>query len=74
MLVFLVCAAAMLVFGLVMALLGRFRNRYLEPVFMFLGLAGIVMLCQPLTFVLYRYGFAVVLTAFVGYNVASRIK
>ncbi len=74
MLVFIVCAAALLVFGGGMALLGRFQRRYMEPAFMILGLVGILMLCQPLVFTLYRYGFAVLLTAFVGYNVASRIR
>ena len=49
-------------------------RKYIEPTFMTIMLLGIVALCQPMSFFLYRYGLTILLTGLVGFNVAIHLK
>lgn len=49
-------------------------RKYIEPIFMVIMLFGIVALCQPLSFSLYRYGLTILLTGLVGFNIAIHLK
>jgi hypothetical protein len=71
---FFISVGGCIVLSVVLALLGLFKRRILEPLFMAVGLIGIVILCQPLSFELYTAGFAVLLTGLVGFNVAIHMK
>jgi hypothetical protein len=71
---FFISVGACIVLAVVLALLGLFKRRILEPLFMAVGLIGIVILCQPVSFGLYTAGFAVLLTGLVGFNVAIHMK
>ena len=53
---------------------GNFRRAVLEPLFMWVELFGIVALCQPFFFWLYNWGFTILLTGTVGFNVAINLK
>ncbi len=50
------------------------QKKYLEPVFMAIMLFGILALCQPLLFQLYRHGFTILLTGTFGYIGAIHFK
>ena len=71
---FFISVGCCVVLTVVLALLGLFKRRILEPLFMAVGLVGIVILCQPASFELYTAGFAVLLTGMVGFNVAIHMK
>lgn len=71
---FLVAIGFVAVLLLVFWRLNMLRKRYLEPVFMVIMLIGIVFLCQPVVFKLYRIGFAVLLTGTFGYIGAIHFK
>jgi len=53
---------------------GNFRRAVLEPLFMWVALFGIVALCQPVFFWLYQWGFTILLTGTIGFNVAINLK
>ena len=67
----LVCCVVLVV---VLKQLNMLTRKYIEPIFMIIMLFGIVALCQPLSFFLYRYGFTILLTGLVGFNVAIHLK
>jgi len=46
----------------------------LERVAIVLILAGIVFLCQPFLFTLYRWGFPVLLVGTIGFIIISHVK
>ncbi len=71
---FFISLGCCLVLAVVFKLCGIFKRKYLEPLFLWLGVFGIVALCQPFFFGLYQVGYAILLTGMVGFNVASRIK
>lgn len=71
---FFISVGCCLVVSVVLVLLGLFKRRILEPLFMAVGLVGIVLLCQPVSFDLYTAGFATLLTGLVGFNVAIHMK
>jgi hypothetical protein len=71
---FFISVGCCLVLSVALALFGLFKRRILEPLFMFVGLAGIVLLCQWVSFALYTVGFATLLTGMVGFNVAIHMK
>ena len=49
-------------------------RKYIESTFMTIMLLGIVALCQPMSFFLYRYGLTILLTGLVGFNIAIHLK
>ncbi len=71
---FFISLGACIVLAVVFKICGIFTRKYLEPLFMVVGLLGIVILCQPVSFDLYTAGFAVLLTGMVGFNVAIHMK
>ncbi len=71
---FFISLGACIVLVAVFKLCGIFKRKYLEPLFMVVGLLGIVILCQPVSFKLYTAGFATLLTGMVGFNVAIHMK
>ena len=71
---FLISIACCIVLVIVLKKQGKLKRKYLEPIFMVVMLFGIFALCQPLSFFLYRYGFTVLLTGLVGFNVAIHMK
>ena len=62
------------VFSVVLGAFKLFKRKVLEPTFMIVALLGIVALCQPLFFWLYRVGFAILLTGTLGFIVAIHMK
>jgi len=48
--------------------------KYLEPIFMWLMVAGIVALCQPWSQTLHWYGVTITLFGLVGFSIFSKIK
>jgi hypothetical protein len=71
---FFISVGCCIVLAVVLVVLKLFKRRILEPLFMAVGLAGIVILCQPVSFELYTAGFATLLTGMVGFNVAIHMK
>jgi hypothetical protein len=71
---FFISVGCCLVLSVALALFGVFKRSVLEPLFMAVGLVGIVLLCQPFSFDLYTAGFATLLTGMVGFNVAIHMK
>jgi hypothetical protein len=71
---FFISVGCCIVLSAVLIIFKAFKRRILEPVFMGVGLMGIVILCQPVSFELYTAGFAVLLTGMVGFNVALHMK
>ncbi|MBU4292546.1 MAG: hypothetical protein KJ770_00650 [Actinobacteria bacterium] len=63
-----------LVIGLIFWRLKILKKQYLEPVFMWVMMAGIFMLCQPFYILLYTYGYAVLLTGTAGYIFSIHLK
>lgn len=53
----------------------KFLNKkYLEPIFMFLMLFGIVALIQPVSMWLYSHGFSILFPSTLGYILAIHLK
>ena len=71
---FLISLACCVVLMIVLKKLNKLTRKYVEPIFMVTMLLGIVALCQPLSFFLYRYGFTILLTGLVGFNIAIHLK
>jgi hypothetical protein len=71
---FLISLACCVVLLIVLKKLNKLTRKYVEPIFMVTMLLGIVALCQPLSFFLYRYGFTILLTGLVGFNIAIHLK
>jgi len=63
-----------LILGLIMWKAKKFKKRYLEPIFMWIMLFGIVALCQPLWQPLFQYGYPILLTGVAGYMVVTHIR
>ncbi len=63
-----------LILGLSMWKAGKFKQKNLEPIFMWIMLFGIFALCQPIWFSLYQYGFPILLTGAAGYTFVTHIK
>jgi len=70
----LVACAACLVLALILKRTGNFRRAVLEPLFMWVALFGILALCQPFFFWLYKWGFTILLAGTIGFNVAINMK
>ena len=70
-LISIVCCVVLLV---VLKKFNMLTRKYIEPVFMVIMLFGIIALCQPLSFFLYRYGLTILLTGLVGFNIAIHLK
>jgi type IV secretory pathway VirB2 component (pilin) len=49
-------------------------SRYLEPLFQWLMIIGIIALCQPWSMGLHSYGVTIILVGLVGFSVFSKIK
>jgi type IV secretory pathway VirB2 component (pilin) len=49
-------------------------SRYLEPLFQWLMIIGIIALCQPWSIGLHSYGVTIILIGLVGFSVFSKIK
>jgi hypothetical protein len=49
-------------------------SRYLEPLFQWLMIIGIIALCQPWSMGLHSYGVTIILIGLVGFSVFSKIK
>jgi hypothetical protein len=71
---FLISLACCVVLMIVLKKLNKLTRKYVEPIFMVTMLLGIVAICQPLSFFLYRYGFTILLTGLVGFNIAIHLK
>jgi hypothetical protein len=71
---FLISLACCVVLMIVLKKLNKLTRKYIEPIFMVTMLLGIVAICQPLSFFLYRYGFTILLTGLVGFNIAIHLK
>ena len=69
-----VALAFCLILGLIMWRDKKFKKRYLEPIFMWVMLFGIVALCQPLWQPLFQYGYPILLTGVAGYMVVTHIR
>ncbi len=69
-----VALAFCLVLGLIMWKANKFKQKYLEPIFMWVMLFGIFSLCQPLWQPLFQYGYPILLTGVAGYMVATHLK
>lgn len=69
-----VALAFCLILGLIMWRAKKFKKRYLEPIFMWVMLFGIVALCQPLWQPLFQYGYPILLTGVAGYMVVTHIR
>lgn len=52
----------------------RICVKYLEPIFMFTIIFGIIFLSQPWSEFLHRYGFTVTLIGLVGFIIFSHVK
>jgi len=74
MIAFVVCAASYLLIIVIFWKLKILRRQYLEPIFMWIMIFGIVALCQPMTFFLYQNGFAILSTGTLGYILAIHMK
>jgi len=74
MVVFVICIGFCLVLSLALWRLRRFNRRFLEPIFMWIAVFGILALCQPFFLALYNYGFAILLTGALGFIVAQHLK
>ena len=66
--------AVLAVVILVLVLTRRFSRRVLEPLFLWLALAGILCLFQPFSLAVFGKGFGILLIGFIGYNVAAHVK
>ena len=71
---FLISIVCCVVLIIVLKTLNMLTRKYIEPTFMVMMLLGIGALCQPLSFFLYRYGFTILLTGLVGFNIAIHLK
>ena len=71
---FLISLACCVVFVIALKKFNMLTRKYIEPTFMVLMLLGIVALCQPMSFFLYRYGLTILLTGLVGFNIAIHLK
>ena len=71
---FLISLVCCVVFVIVLKKFNMLTRKYIEPTFMVLMLLGIVALCQPMSFFLYRYGLTILLTGVVGFNIAIHLK
>jgi hypothetical protein len=71
---FLVSIACCVILLLVLKIRNMLTRKYIEPIFMIIMLFGIVALCQPMSFFLYRYGLTILLTGLVGFNIAIHLK
>ena len=71
---FLISIACCIILLFVLKKSKRLTRKYIEPIFMVIMLFGIVALCQPLSFFLYRYGLTILLTGLVGFNIAIHLK
>jgi hypothetical protein len=71
---FLISIAGCIVLVLVFKKFNMLNRKYLEPTFMIIMLLGIGALCQSLSFFLYRYGFTILLTGLVGFNISIHLK
>jgi hypothetical protein len=71
---FLISIACCIVLVIVFKKFNILKRKYLEPTFMVIMLLGIIALCQPLSFFLYRYGFTILLTGLVGFNISIHMK
>ncbi len=71
---FVISIACCIVLVIVFKKLNMLTRKYLEPTFMVIMLLGIVALCQPLSFFLYKYGFTILLTGLVGFNISIHMK
>jgi type IV secretory pathway VirB2 component (pilin) len=49
-------------------------SRYLEPLFQWVMIIGIIALCQPWSMGLHSYGVTIILIGLVGFSVFSKIK
>jgi len=49
-------------------------SRYLEPISMWLMIAGIIALCQPWIMVLHSYGVTIMLVGLVGFTIFSKFR
>jgi hypothetical protein len=52
----------------------RISANYLEPLFQWLMVLGIIVLCQPWSLPLHSYGVTIILVGLVGFSVFSKIK
>lgn len=69
-----IALVACLILALAMWRAKKFKQVYLEPIFMWVMLFGIVALCQPLWKPLFQYGYPILLTGVVGYMVVTHLK
>jgi len=74
MIAFLVCIGFYILIGITFWKLDMLKKKYLELIFMWIMIFGIVSLCQPWIFFLYHYGFAILLTGVLGYTVSVHMK
>ena len=71
---FFVALGFYLIIGLVFWRKKMLKKKYLEPLFMWIMILGIVALCQPLLIVIYTYGFALLITGVAGYILVTHLK
>lgn len=71
---FFIAVGAVIIFGVLFWRFKLLKRKYLEPVFMAVMLFGIIALCQPLFFPLYRHGFTILFTGTLGYIASIHFK
>jgi len=71
---FLISIAFYVIIGVVFWKFGMLKQRYMEPLFMWISIFGIFTLSEPWIFHLYRYGFAILLTGTAVYIFAIHLK
>ncbi len=71
---FLISIVCCVVLIIVFKKFNMLTRKYIEPTFMVIMLLGIVALCQPISFFLYRYGLTILLTGLIGFNIAIHLK
>jgi type IV secretory pathway VirB2 component (pilin) len=49
-------------------------SRFLEPLFQWMMIVGIIALCQPWSIGLHSYGVTIILVGLIGFSVFSKIK
>jgi type IV secretory pathway VirB2 component (pilin) len=49
-------------------------SRFLEPLFQWMMIVGIIALCQPWSIGLHSYGVTIILVGLIGFSIFSKIK
>jgi len=73
-LVFFIVLGICVIISIVFWNMGKFKRKYMEPIFIGVALLGLFCLFQPFSFFLYSHGLGIFLPGFIGFNIALHIK